>query len=128
MEIKWNILVIDDEAIYHKLIRVMLKGEPYNVVHFVEFNDLKNFLNEFPDNHLIIMDYHLHEHSGANYIRRLKEDGFEPYFIGISSSESDAVKNEMKLLGAKAFFQKDDNLIRDLPSVINGLVSLKGES
>lgn len=124
---KWNILVIDDELIYHKLIRIMLKSDPYNVIHFIEYQDLKQFLIDFPDNNLLIVDYHLAEHSGANYVRTLKAEGIDPYFIAITSSDNHEIKKEMKDLGAQAFFRKDDNFIRDLPSVINGLVQMKSD-
>lgn len=103
----------------------MLKGEKYNVIHFIEYSELKDFLKEFPENNLLIVDYHLQEHSGANYVRTLKSEGFDPYFIAISSSDNPDIKKEMKDLGAKAFFKKDDNFVRDLPSVINGLIELR---
>jgi DNA-binding response OmpR family regulator len=122
---KWNILVIDDELVYHKLIRIMLRDDNFNVVHFIDYNELKSFLTEFKENNLMIVDYHLNEHTGANYVRALRKDGIEPYFIAVTSSENEEIKREMRELGAKAFFRKDDNFVRDLPSVINGLIKLK---
>lgn len=125
MEKNWNIVIVEDEYIYYNLLKMMLRKYPYNIIHFTEYAQLEDFLQLESERTIVIIDYHLKTHTGANYIESLKNAGLDIKFIAITSSENPDVEKEMRNLGALAFFLKDQEFIKNFPEVLEGIISLE---
>lgn len=122
----YNIVIVDDEEIYHKLISLILKKENYNVLYSSSYEQLKEILSNF-DDCIILLDYNMGgEETGANYIRNLKSEGFENLdFIAVSSLPIESIRDEIFELGAFGIVRKDDFLITKLVRRINELKEQK---
>jgi DNA-binding NarL/FixJ family response regulator len=113
-----KIIVVDDEDVYHRLLKVMLRKYDFDVVFCNNYYSLKELAKQSPK-HIIIMDYNLGGESGADYIKKLNFERISDLnFIAISASENPKIKDEMIELGAKRFFLKDNELIKYLPEAI----------
>lgn len=125
MEKNWNIVIVEDEYVYYNLLKMMLRKYPYNIVHFTEYKQLEEFLKDYNDKTIVVIDYHLRTHTGANYIESLKSVGIDTKFIAITSSENPDIEKEMRSLGALAFFLKDQDFIKNFPEVLDGIITLE---
>lgn len=69
------------------------------------------------------MDYNLdNNETGADYIKKLKKDGFEKInFITITSLNPIDIRDEVNALGCYALVNKDDTMINKLVRRINEL-------
>ncbi len=113
-----KIIVVDDEDIYHRLLKLMFKKYKLDVFFCNNYDNLRELAEEFPEN-ILIIDYSLGEETGADYIRKLNSEmDAKQNFIAISASVEKRVEDEMIELGARRFFQKDDDLIENLPNTI----------
>ena len=124
----YNIVIVDDEEIYHKLISLILKKENYNVLYSSNYDQLKEILTNF-DDCILLLDYNMGgEETGAKYIRTLKNDGFQDIdFIAVSSLPIESIRDEMFELGAFGIVRKDDFMITKLVRRINELREQKEE-
>jgi len=87
-----GILIVDDNPVNMKLVRVLLAGEGYNVRTATDAGEALNVLKEFHP-HLILMDIQLPGIDGLELTRRLK---------------AEPSTRDITILGLTAFAMKGD--------------------
>jgi len=85
--------IIEDEEDLLELLEFNLKQEGYDVVGFLNTKKVKDFINEeMPD--LLIVDRNLPKIEGVNFVKELKNEGFDIpiIFLTAKNSEEDILK------------------------------------
>ena len=94
---KNSILIVDDNPVNLKLIRVLLTGEGYDVRTAADAEEAMQVLKETSP-HLILMDVQLPGIDGLELTRRLK---------------TDPATRDIKILGLTAYAMKGDEAIAE---------------
>jgi len=85
--------IIEDEEDLLELLEFNLKQEGYDVVGFLNTKRVKNFIiEEMPD--LLIVDRNLPKIEGVNFVKEIKNEGFDipVIFLTAKNSEEDILK------------------------------------
>ena len=85
--------IIEDEEDLLELLEFNLKQEGYDVVGFLNTKRIKDFIiEEMPD--LLIVDRNLPKVEGVNFVKELKNEGFDIpiIFLTAKNSEEDILK------------------------------------
>ncbi len=111
---KQQILIIDDDLIYRKIIRKILCGI-YNVILSESFEEASQYINNELD--LIIADLNLPEIEGEELIKRIQgniKDKEIPIMV-ISGMDDDELKLKLFDLGISEFLTKpiDRNVLKE---------------
>lgn len=115
---KFNVFLLEDNALFlHSLKAQLTKdfGEGISISAFSNSVDLKNQMSECPK--VVVMDYHLDEHSdieGVELIKRLKWSNPSTKIIVLTSEEKVDVAMHCYEHGADNYIKKDINAINKL--------------
>jgi CheY-like chemotaxis protein len=123
---KQSILVIDDELIWHKLLKRLLEEMDYNVHTAATCAEgVRQAELHKPD--CIILDFHLTDGDAVSVCAALKEtkDGAKIPVI-IFSSDPDAEITAYAECRAAYFVLKGGGSVTDLPVVIKSVLALTG--
>jgi two-component system, cell cycle response regulator DivK len=117
-----NVLIIDDNPMNMKLVRVLLTGEGYEVRTAADAVEALDILREWRP-HLILMDIQLPGIEGLELTRRLKADSATDRIIIIGLTAYAMKGDEERILaaGCDAYIAKPIDT-RTLPGVIATLI------
>jgi two-component system, cell cycle response regulator DivK len=117
-----NVLIIDDNPMNMKLVRVLLTGEGYEVRTAADAVEALDILREWRP-HLILMDIQLPGIDGLELTRRLKADSATDRIIIIGLTAYAMKGDEERILaaGCDAYIAKPIDT-RTLPGVIATLI------
>jgi two-component system, cell cycle response regulator DivK len=123
-----SILIVDDNPMNMKLVRVLLTGEGYEVRTAADALEALNILREWRPR-LILMDIQLPEIDGLELTRRLKADPNTDQIIIIGLTAYAMKGDEERILaaGCDAYIAKPIDT-RTLPGVIATLIEKNSRS
>ena len=117
-----NVLIVDDNPMNMKLVRVLLTGEGYEVRTAADAQEALDVLNEWRPL-IILMDIQLPGMDGLELTRRLKADSATDQIIIIGLTAYAMKGDEQRILaaGCDAYVAKPIDT-RSLPDVIATLI------
>ena len=123
-----NVLIVDDNPMNMKLVRVLLTGEGYEVRTAADAQEALDVLNEWRPL-IILMDIQLPGMDGLELTRRLKADSATDQIIIIGLTAYAMKGDEERILaaGCDAYVAKPIDT-RSLPDVIATLIEKREPS
>jgi two-component system, cell cycle response regulator DivK len=117
-----NVLIVDDNPMNMKLVRVLLTGEGYEVRTAADALEALDILKEWRP-HLILMDIQLPGIDGLELTRRLKADSAtdQIIIIGLTAYAMKGDEERIFAAGCDAYIAKPIDT-RTLPHVIATLI------
>ncbi|KJV07802.1 response regulator [Methylocucumis oryzae] len=105
-----TILIVDDSASFRRVEAMALTGAGYEVVEASDGQDALNKLSQLNNQkiHLIICDINMPVMGGIEFVTRVKQLAsykFTPVMM-LTTEDSDAIKQEGRAAGAKAWMVK----------------------
>jgi len=104
-----HIIIIEDEEDLLELSEYRLQKEGYEVTGFLSTKNVKSFLFE-EDVDLLIVDRNLPIIEGSEFIKELREDGYQIPVIFVTAKNSDAQIEEGFLRGGDDYLTKPFNM------------------
>lgn len=101
-----TLLIIDDSYYMRSLIKIALKGQPYQVVGEAGHGSIAIQLIEDTKPDLIILDNILHDMLGIEILEIIRERGIESKVIMVSQMTLGELGNRIKTLGVDGYIPK----------------------
>ena len=116
-----TILILDDEEVVRRVLRVMLEGQGYRVLEASEGAEaLRLLAEERPD--LILVDLTMPGMSGIQFVEALRKQVEMPApFIILTGTDPEEIEKLSDGLGASSFLQKPfskEELLQKVESVL----------
>ncbi|OFI06772.1 transcriptional regulatory protein OmpR [Clostridium acetireducens DSM 10703] len=113
-----KILVVGDNITLNKIILDILNKKGFYVKCVLNAEDAYAFIKNNYKNTAMILDYILPSINASEFIRNLKNKGYNiPFIMMTSNSDRDTILEMMKL-GAYDYIIKNDKFISSFPSVV----------
>lgn len=116
------ILIVEDDKGLCKLIEKRLSRQDYNVVSVNKGADAIDYVKKH-DNLLLILDYHLPDIEGKEFIDKMKEINDSIPFIVMTGYGDINNAVEMMKMGALDYLVKDSSFIDIMPTIIEKAVT-----
>ncbi len=121
-----NILVIEDDAVIRKELKILLEKNGYTTWVTEDFNDVVKFsINKNP--HLILLDLNLPVYDGYHICREIRKSSKVPIVV-VTSRDSDIDELMSMSIGADDFITKPYNtqiLLARIASILNRVYSIQ---
>jgi len=116
-----TILILDDEEVVRRLLRIVLEGRGYGTLEASEGGEALRLLREArPD--LILVDLTMPGMSGIQFVDTLRKQVEMPApFIILTGTDREEIEKLSEALGARSFLQKPfsrDELLEKIESVL----------
>ncbi len=122
LEMPVEILVVEDNEELNCLIRKRLQRKGYQTAGVLNGAEARKWLSN-NKNVLILLDYHLSDMTGNEFIQLLANENHNLPFIIITGHGDEKIAVEMMKQGAKDYIVKGQDFINILPHVINRVVN-----
>src|SRR5438552_16431362 len=113
-----RILIVDDERSIRELLEIFLKKEGFDVISApsAEQGLVQAKASEFD---LIISDIKMADMSGIDFLRELRNSGFNGQFILLTAFASAETAIQALKMGAFDYILKTENFIEELKFVVH---------
>ena len=120
-ELKYKILVAEDDAYLNKMIQKRLKAAGYDTDGAHSGQETIDYISK-NSNLVVLMDYNLHDMNAEDVVKELTQRGYDITFIVMTGYGDEKIAVKMMKLGAFDFIAKDINLIELVPSIVKQAV------
>jgi CheY-like chemotaxis protein len=101
------IFVVDDDPIYHKILKFNLSANEYNNVEtFNSGEDCLENIDKIPD--MVILDYNMNGMNGLETLKEIKKKYKDIKVIFFTANEDSNLAQESLKVGAQEFVQKNE--------------------
>ena len=100
-----TILILDDDEVVRRLLRIMLEGRGYRTLEASEGGEALRLLEARPD--LILVDWNMPGMSGIEFVQTLRKQAEMPVpFIILSGTDPSEIEKQIEALGASSYLSK----------------------
>lgn len=124
-ETQKNILVVDDNPVTRKFIKLILEKGSYNVIEASDGADAIDIFNKLGDIDLIITDIYMPNKTGMELVVELREENKNINIIIFSDGGENNFSNELgvcEALGA-TYFMKKEMIMDELIKLVDKILS-----
>ncbi len=117
-ELKYKILVVEDDVGLQYLIKSKLEEENYEIITSKSGADAMQIIKSEPI-FLMLLDYKLTDITGKELLQQLSDESIEVPFIFMTGFGDERIAVEIMKLGAKEYLVKTGEFLNQIPVVVN---------